>query len=319
MNIQYNNIKISIMKKLAIILLSLLALKPATAQIGVNIDTPDSSAVLHIDAPDRGLLIPRHTEEGLVQQPADGLLYYNKQNGLFNYYDEQTAKWKVLVPADVEPNEKEELIIEAKVTITDTLTVQKDVIANNYSSNPNNRGNGPIPAGGVIMWSGNVGDIPTGWALCDGTNGTPDLRGRFIVGYHATEPNSNSSDPAYADGQNNAVIPGSDQYNALGKHKDDQSIQLQAGETPVRSHTHWVLGSTQIDGRHSHAAARDAPAGARIFFERVVGAFDSQPLTGAHSHSIDFNSQGPNENPAVSAHENRPPYYVLAYIMKLPK
>lgn len=39
-----------------------------------------------------------------------------------------------------------------------------------------------FPSGGIIMWSGAVNDIPVGWALCDGSNGTPDLRDRFIVG-----------------------------------------------------------------------------------------------------------------------------------------
>jgi hypothetical protein len=41
---------------------------------------------------------------------------------------------------------------------------------------------GNIPAGGIIMWSGAIAAIPTGWALCDGNNGTPDLRDRFVVG-----------------------------------------------------------------------------------------------------------------------------------------
>ena len=40
----------------------------------------------------------------------------------------------------------------------------------------------PFPAGGIIMWSGEISDIPEGWALCDGTNNTPDLRERFILG-----------------------------------------------------------------------------------------------------------------------------------------
>ncbi len=39
-----------------------------------------------------------------------------------------------------------------------------------------------VPPGGIIMWSGAINDIPVGWALCDGSNGTPDLRDRFIVG-----------------------------------------------------------------------------------------------------------------------------------------
>lgn len=41
---------------------------------------------------------------------------------------------------------------------------------------------GGISSGVIVMWSGAANAIPTGWALCDGTNGTPDLRNRFIVG-----------------------------------------------------------------------------------------------------------------------------------------
>lgn len=42
------------------------------------------------------------------------------------------------------------------------------------------------PKGGIIMWSGSTADIPSGWLLCDGTNSTPDLRNRFIVGAGAS-------------------------------------------------------------------------------------------------------------------------------------
>lgn len=44
-----------------------------------------------------------------------------------------------------------------------------------------------VPLGGIIEWSGAIVDIPTGWQLCDGTNGTPDLRGRFIIGAGGSE------------------------------------------------------------------------------------------------------------------------------------
>jgi hypothetical protein len=43
-----------------------------------------------------------------------------------------------------------------------------------------------IPAGIISMWSGSIASIPTGWLLCDGTNSTPDLRNRFIVGAGST-------------------------------------------------------------------------------------------------------------------------------------
>ncbi len=63
-----------------------------------------------------------------------------------------------------------------KVGANDTLDVNGGVTAITFS------GNGVIPVGGIIMWSGNVNQIPSGWALCNGGNGTPDLRDRFVIG-----------------------------------------------------------------------------------------------------------------------------------------
>lgn len=42
-----------------------------------------------------------------------------------------------------------------------------------------------VPVGTIVMWKGTVATIPTGWTLCNGSNGTPDLRNRFIVGANA--------------------------------------------------------------------------------------------------------------------------------------
>jgi hypothetical protein len=39
-----------------------------------------------------------------------------------------------------------------------------------------------LPTGSILIWSGAVVDIPAGYALCDGNNGTPDLRDRFVIG-----------------------------------------------------------------------------------------------------------------------------------------
>ena len=44
----------------------------------------------------------------------------------------------------------------------------------------------PIPTGGIFLWSGSIGSIPAGYVLCNGTNGTPDLRDRFVVGAGTT-------------------------------------------------------------------------------------------------------------------------------------
>ncbi len=79
-------------------------------------------------------------------------------------------------------------------------------------------GYGTIPVGGIIMWSGSASNVPDGWALCNGqtSNGktTPDLKGRFIVGY----------DPADSD------------YNSVGKTGGEKKHTLTVAEMP--SHTH---------------------------------------------------------------------------------
>ncbi len=44
-----------------------------------------------------------------------------------------------------------------------------------------------FPAGVIVMWSGSLDSIPAGWALCDGSDGTPDLSNRFVLGVGAAE------------------------------------------------------------------------------------------------------------------------------------
>jgi hypothetical protein len=51
---------------------------------------------------------------------------------------------------------------------------------------PKKDGGDSFPKGGIIMWAGAVAAIPTGWALCDGTNGTPNLRDKFVIGAGST-------------------------------------------------------------------------------------------------------------------------------------
>ena len=75
-----------------------------------------------------------------------------------------------------------------------TLTVSKSISAGSLTSKGNATisgnlavsgaitGFGIVPVGSIIMWNGAVNEIPTGWALCNGQNGTPDLRNRFVVG-----------------------------------------------------------------------------------------------------------------------------------------
>lgn len=139
-------------------------------------------------------------------------------------------------------------------------------------------GGGALVKGLIMMWHGEVKDIPKGWALCDGTKGAPDLKGRFIVGY----------DPQDSD------------YNAPRKTGGEKRHILTIDEMPAHAHpgktasSRLSLRSTGgIGGTHGLAAASDQGA----------ANFD-------HQHNVSTENVGGGK-----PHENRPPYYVLAYIM----
>ncbi len=153
-----------------------------------------------------------------------------------------------------------------------------------------------IPTGAIIMWSGSVSSIPVGWALCNGSSGTPDLRGRFIVGYNPNDPD----------------------YNSIGDNGGEKRHTLSINEMPSHNHT----GNTNSAGNHSHTVNDEGdfttgnPGGYIVQSganQRNSGVqTQTTNFTGSHSHSLTINDRGSSQS-----HENRPPYYTLAYIIKL--
>lgn len=143
----------------------------------------------------------------------------------------------------------------------------------------------PVPVGGIIMWSGSVASIPTGWALCNGQNGTPNLQDRFIVGAgSAYNPNDV--------GGVNTVTP----TGTVG------NTTLTIDQIP--SHSHVIAGFYQ-----NNVAAR-ASAQIGIFSQNQAELAENRNTnsTGsgnAHTHTFTGVSQ-----------TNMPPYYALAYIMR---
>ena len=151
-------------------------------------------------------------------------------------------------------------------------------------------GIGGVPRGIITMWTGAIADIPSGWALCDGSNGTPDLRDRFIVG------------------------AGGD-YN-VGNTGGANSVTLTVDQMPSHSHSSGTL-STDTSGSHSHTynkpvIGRSCTSGEWDVYEGFVNAYTSSD--GSHDHDVtgDTGSTGGGQ-----PHENRPPYYALCFIMKL--
>lgn len=172
-----------------------------------------------------------------------------------------------------------------------------------------------FPSGGIIMWSGSIASIPAGWALCDGSNGTPNLRNRFIVGAGSTYAVNDTG------GANSVTLTTAQ----LPSHTHGAGT-LATGSAGSHSHS----GSTNSTGAHTHSLPVEggglpgSPEIAPNTIENTGSA--STGSAGAHSHSLSINSNGSHTHSisgstaaagSGNSHENRPPYFALAYIMKL--
>ena len=184
-----------------------------------------------------------------------------------------------------------------------------------YYQNAGNLNAGTIPdarlansslfvTGMILMYTGN--SAPSGWAICNGQNGTPDLRDRFIVG----------AGSAYA------------VNNTGGANSETLSLsQVPSHSHTINNHTH-SFSATTTGGNHNHqyidqyvvidAGYRPWPANNNDCQQRNVNTSGS----GSHSHSISGTTGNPSDRGTNSqggggSHENRPPYYALMFIMKL--
>ena len=126
-----------------------------------------------------------------------------------------------------------------------------------------------VPSGCILIWSGAANAIPTGFVLCNGSNSTPDLRGKFVVGYH----------------------DGNGDYD-VGDTGGAETVTLTTAQIP--SHKH----DTNIDGQHVIPG----------------GGGSSYPYGGAGTYASRLFSM--SNTGGGGAHENRPPFYALCYIMK---
>ena len=185
----------------------------------------------------------------------------------------------------------------------------------------------------ILLWSGSAGSIPSGFVLCNGSNGTPDLRGRFVVGYHDSNGDYDVNDTGGAA----SVTLSTSQIPSHSHTTNNHTHSFSS------SHTHGVSGSvscsTNTTGSHSHtwqrqdvginAGYRPWPANNNDVRSQDV----STSSAGDHSHSFSGSfsvtsdsgtasgttgGQNPttNNEGGGGSHENRPPYYALCYIMK---
>ena len=105
-------------------------------------------------------------------------------------------------------------------------------------------GGGNVAVGSVMIWSGSVVSIPSGWQLCDGTNGSPDLRDRFVVGAGSTY----AVDATGGSTTDTVTISGSDSVTISG---NTGGVQTGGGGQPFQNgstgHTHSFSGSATVN------------------------------------------------------------------------
>ena len=146
-----------------------------------------------------------------------------------------------------------------------------------------------IPSGLISMWSGTIASIPTGWVLCNGSNSTPDLRNRFIIGAHSDNV-----------GVANTTITGSS--TLTGGTKD----------AIVVSHTHTATSAVSDPG-HAHTA--NGFGGSQPGLTTSGTPINGQSATSTAVTGITVSTTIASTG-SSGTDQNLPPYYALAFIMK---
>ena len=163
----------------------------------------------------------------------------------------------------------------SKLLKTVPLSGYNNMVLSDQNGNLNSM---QFPRGMIMMWFGTTTDIPEGWSVCDGTKGTPDLRGRFLVGANPAA-NKNTSFSTYE------AKATADSTNTSGQEK----VTLTEAQIPPHTHTYNM---------------------------HVWGGGDQEAEGGGNSGS-NRSTQNTGTKGGGQSHENRPPFYAMVFIMKL--
>ena len=222
---------------------------------------------------------------------------------------------------------------------SNTLTVGT-IAATTFSGIPDS-----FPSGGIIIWSGAENQIPNGWSLCDGSNGTPDLRNKFVVG-----ASSGTGDTTYpglsvnaTGGSANATLVSHSHTVDSHSHSDgtlavdnhSHSVNINTNNN-THTHNHIMPGDDQLtfaNGRAgwSNRSAAGYPYDANSSTNGGGQMWRTSDNSHTHSHNVSGNtggsspgvngntgssSPGTNSQGSTATNANLPPYFALCYIMK---
>lgn len=195
---------------------------------------------------------------------------------------------------------------------------KKALVADSAQATGLNWAGGVVEIGMIIIWSGAVVGIPGGWQLCNGTNGTPDLRGMFIAG----------AGSGYAVGDNGGAATANLQHThtptAANTGSDGAHTHTQGSTGTENAHTHTKSGNTggpngtsqeQTGYSNSHQLGTSTHTHTYDHIDSTIAHSHTNPTTGsdgAHTHPMGSLSNG------LSASQNMlPAYYALCFIQRV--
>ena len=180
-------------------------------------------------------------------------------------------------------------------------------------------GNGVVPVGGIIMWSGTIASLASSapnFKLCDGNNGTPDLRNRFVIG-------------ANADDSGNATTNiETNSFSVSDPNDTSTGIAKQFGgfkNSVLHTHHHKYAfaqgdqGAINDTNDGSSGVNNVTAFGGSLAELEQSGNDDGQNLQGfsAETQEVGVSQTGGDSNSQTGKDSNLPPYFALAYIMRV--
>ena len=165
---------------------------------------------------------------------------------------------------------------------------------------------GAVPSGVIVLWSGAANAIPSGWYLCNGQNGTPNLQDRFIVGAgsgYGVNATGGSANAVLVSHTHNL------QNHVHGFSATTSNVNL--------SHNH----ATTVDNTNLFPSSGQTSIGYGGAGSYPATTFSMSNALGDHAHTVSGNTGTPSNNTTdtlgeSATNKNLPPYYALCYIMK---
>ena len=182
---------------------------------------------------------------------------------------------------------------------------------------PQGPGGGEFPSGLIVMWSGLLSAIPSGWLLCDGDNGTPDLRSKFIKGSAPGVEPGVTGGAATHDHDNHADLVHAGA--TVGNHAALYHSGCAVAQHGAQSHSGTAVATHPYNAAESGAGVTLVSGGSHSVTQPNAHSALSHDVTQPTHHGQQSHVVNQASNHQISVHStesNEPPYYSLAFIMK---